>query len=377
MRNRHQPDTINVLVVDDVAQNIAAVEAVLARPELRLLRASSGTAALELLLVHDVALALIDVRMPGMDGFELAELMRGAERSRTVPIIFMTAAANDPRRTFRGYEAGAVDFLHKPLDPHILRSKVDVFVELYEQRRTLAAQLEELKNALRLNEMFTAALGHDLRNPLNAISMGAEVLVRRSRDPELVNVAERIVSSARRMGRMIGQLLDVARIRSGGIELTMRPSDISRVCRSIMEEVVAPRDAARVNVTATGDTTAVFDVDRLSQVFSNLVGNALQHSETSSPVSVSINGSHPEAVRVQIRNEGVIPADQMRTLFEPFRSGNPSQGGLGLGLYIARQFVQAHGGTVEARSGTDRQTTFEVSIPRNPAGNGEPLKATL
>lgn len=375
--DRKGPDRVNVLIVDDVPQNIAAVEAVISKPELRLLKAASGTDALEILLVHDVALALIDVRMPGMDGFELAELMRGAERTRNVPIIFMTAAARDPRRTFRGYEAGAVDFLHKPLDPDILRSKVDVFVELYAQRRTLAAQLEELKNALRLNEMFTAALGHDLRNPLNAISIGAEVIVRRSADPELVNVAERIVSSARRMGRMIGQLLDVARIRSGGIDLAVKPSDVTRVCKSIMEEVVAAQHAARVNVTATGDTTAVFDVDRLSQVFSNLVGNALQHGEAGSPVTVSVNGSDPKAVSVQIRNQGVIPPEHMRTLFEPFRSGSPSQGGLGLGLYIARQFVQAHGGTVQARSEPDRHTVFEVSIPRDPASGGEPLKAKL
>ena len=377
MMNRKDPDVVNVLIVDDVRENIAAVEAVLSRPQITLLKASSGTEALELLLVHDVALALIDVRMPGMDGFELAELMRGAERTRNVPIIFMTAAANDPRRTFRGYEAGAVDFLHKPLDADILRSKVDIFVELYGQRRTLAAQLEELRSALRLNEMFTAALGHDLRNPLNAISIGAEVLIRRSADPALVNVAERIRSSARRMGRMIGQLLDVARIRSGGIDLAVKQSDVSRVCASIMEEAVAAQDATRVNVTTTGDTTAVFDVDRLSQVFSNLVGNALQHGEAGSPVSVSINGSDPGAVRVQIRNQGVIPPEHMQRLFEPFRSGNPSQGGLGLGLYIARQFVQAHGGTVEARSVPDRQTVFEVSIPRNPANRGEPLKATL
>ena len=371
------PAPVNVLVVDDVPQNIAAIEAVLQRPELRLLNASSGDAALEALLLHDVALALIDVRMPGIGGFELAELMRGTERTRRVPIIFMTAAERDPTRTFRGYEAGAVDFLHKPIDPLILRSKVDVFVELYVQRRTLAAQLADLKNALRLNEIFTAALGHDLRNPLNTIALGAEVMVRKSQPPEITTIAERISSSARRMGRMIEQLLDVARIRAGGIELAVRPSDVSSVCRTIMEEVVPPRDAARVNVTATGDTTAMFDIDRLTQVFSNLVGNALQHGEADSPIAVTVNGSEPHAVSVQIRSRGVIPPEKLPTLFEPFRSGNAKQGGLGLGLYIVSQFVQAHGGTVNARNTGDRHTVFEVRIPRQPATGGEPLKATL
>lgn len=375
--SRNPADAVNVLVVDDVPRNVAAIEAVISRPDVRLLTATSGEAALEVLLVHEVALALLDVRMPGMDGFELAELLRGTERTRRVPIIFMTAAASDPTRTFRGYEAGAVDFLHKPVDPHILRSKVDVFIELYVQRRALAGQLEELRNALRLNEMFTAALGHDLRNPLNVIAIGAELMLRRSKDTEITSVAERIVSSAHRMGRMIEQLLDVARIRSGGIELAVRSSDVSRVCRTIMDEIVPARDASRVNVSATGDTTATFDVDRLSQVFSNLVGNALQHGEPGSPISMDINGTDPMAVSVRIRNGGVIPAERMATLFEPFRSGSPSVGGLGLGLYIASQFVQAHGGTVEARSTGERQTVFEVRIPRNPASGGEPLKATL
>jgi signal transduction histidine kinase len=368
---------INVLVVDDVPQNIAAIEALLTQPGVRLLKATSGTDALELLLLHDVALALVDVRMPGMDGFELAELMRGAERSRSVPIIFMTAAASDPTRTFRGYEAGAVDFLHKPVDPQILRSKVDVFVELCAHRRKLATQLEELKNALRLNEMFAAVLGHDLRNPLNAISLCAQVLVRNPSESESAVVGERILASTRRMAGMIEQLLDVARIRSGGIELAMQQSDVSRLCEAILEELVGARQSARIAVTAKGDTTATFDADRLSQVFSNLIGNALQHGEGDSPVSVDIDGSDPGAVTVHIRNRGVIAPEHMGVLFEPFRSANPSGGGLGLGLYIARQLVDAHGGSVHARTGDDGHTTFDVSIPRHSSYSRNRQRVTL
>ena len=202
-------DCVNILVVDDIPQNIAAVEVALSRPGLQLLNAASGTDALEVLLKHDVALALVDVRMPGMDRFELAELMRGVERTRDVPIIFMTAASQDPIRTFKGYEAGAVDFLHKPLDPCILRSKVDVFVVLLAQRRRLSEQLVELRNALRLNEMFSAVLGHDLRNPLHAITMSAELLKRQSGNPDIAAMGERIGGSARRMGRMI-EALEIA-----------------------------------------------------------------------------------------------------------------------------------------------------------------------
>ncbi|MCC6533163.1 MAG: hybrid sensor histidine kinase/response regulator [Burkholderiales bacterium] len=366
-------DTINVLVVDDIAQNIAAVASAIARPGLRLLEAGSGTEALELLLRHEVALALIDVRMPGMDGFELAELMRGVERSRGVPIIFMTAASQDPMRTFKGYEAGAVDFLHKPFDPRILRSKVDVFVELFAQRRRLSEQLLELKNALRLNEMFGAVLGHDLRNPLHAIALSAELLVRQSTDPNVIALGERIRGSAKRMARMIEQLLDLARIRSGGLALNTSELDLARVLAPILDELVGPRNQGRVTLHSRGDTTAAFDADRLSQVFSNLVGNALQHGDRSSPVSVSLDGSEPDRLLVEVRNRGTIAPEHMHTLFEPFKSAKPGAGGLGLGLYIAKQLAEAHGASLQAASDAEGYTSFVVSLPRR----GLPQRAKL
>ena len=357
---------IKILVVDDVPQNQAAIEAVLGGPGVQIVRANSGNEALERCLVEDIALALVDVRMPGMDGFELAELMRGAERTRNIPIIFMTAAPNDPTRTFRGYEAGAVDFLHKPFDPQILKSKVGVFVELYSQRQRLSAQLDELRNALRLNEMFTAVLGHDLRNPLNSIAVAAEVLRRCTGDVNVTSSAERISSSVRRMAKMIEQLLDVARIRAGGMSLEMHAGDVHQVCTTIRDELEGAHTDRRIKLTSTGDTRATFDADRLSQVFSNLVGNALQHGDRDAPVVVNISGEDSAAVTVRIGNRGAIPAERMKSLFEPFQPGRATQQGLGLGLYIASQFVQAHGGTVRATTADARHVVFEFVIPRIP-----------
>jgi signal transduction histidine kinase len=370
-------DTVNVLVVDDVPQNIAAVQVALSRPGLHLLTAASGTEALEILLKHEVALALIDVRMPGMDGFELAELMRGVERSRSVPIIFMTAASQDPMRTFKGYEAGAVDFLHKPVDARILRSKVDVFVELFAQRRRLSQQLVELKNALRLNEMFSAVLGHDLRNPLHAISLSAELLIRQAGDPAVANVGERIRGSAKRMARMIEQLLDLARIRTGGLELSMKEWDLSHVLSPILDELVGHRNPERVDLKLIGDMTATCDADRLSQVFSNLIGNALQHGDATGQVAVTVDGSDRDQIRVQVRNRGTIAPEQMSVLFEPFKSANASRGGLGLGLYIAKQLVEAHGASVLAHSDPEGYTSFVISLPRKPSPDQQPAKLTL
>src|ERR1700724_4673003 len=147
---------IKCLLVDDLEENLLALSALLARNDVQVLTARSGSEALELLLVHDFALAFLDVQMPEMDGFELAELMRGSERTRHVPIIFVTAGARERQRVFKGYESGAVDFIYKPIEAHILKNKADVFFELYRQRQLLAQELTDRTETLRVNEMFSA-----------------------------------------------------------------------------------------------------------------------------------------------------------------------------------------------------------------------------
>ena len=207
-------EPIKFLLVDDTAENLVALEAIIRRKGLELLLARSGSEALEFLLVNDVSLALLDVQMPVMDGFELAELMRGAERTKHVPIIFVTAGSHDPQRVFKGYEFGAVDYLFKPIDPHILKSKVDVFFDLACQRR-------ELSQALRLNEMFVGILGHDLRNPLGAMMMGAERLRQQIADEAQLRTLRRMTAAGHRMTEMIEQLLDLTRARlAGGLSLS-------------------------------------------------------------------------------------------------------------------------------------------------------------
>jgi two-component system sensor histidine kinase/response regulator len=358
---------INVLVVDDVPQNLVAISALLTRPGVKVLTAPSGTAALEILLVEEVALALVDVQMPQMDGFELAELIRGSERTRHVPLIFLTASASDPGRTFRGYEAGAVDFLHKPVDPVVLRSKVDVFIELHSQRRKLSEQLEQLKQALRMNEVFVAVLGHDLRNPLGAVLNGAELVLRLSSDEKVQKTAKRIRSSGERMARMVEQLLDVARIRAGRIEMHPQDLDLHAVSQSLIEELEKDGEQPRVELSASGETGGRFDPDRIGAAISNLVSNALQHGAGDSKVRVQVDGDRKDTLMLRVCNDGVIPPGVLEKIFEPFHSsglGSRSSGGLGLGLFIVNQFVSAHGGTVRARSDEVQGTVFEVALPR-------------
>jgi len=360
-------NSVKCLLVDDLEENLLALAALLQRPDLEILTARSGREALELLLVHDVALAFLDVQMPEMDGFELAELMRGSERTRQIPIIFVTAGARDQRRVFKGYESGAVDFLFKPIEPHILQNKAEVFFQLHRHKQQLAHELREKTETLRLNEMLTAVLSHDLRSPLNAVLTSAVLIQRRSTEQAVKDTAERILSSGKRMSRMIEDMLDMARARlAGGIPLKREAAQLGALVERVVGEIQAAYPEQRIEVLATGDLNGNWDGERLAQVVSNLLGNALQHGEGDA-VTVKVDGTQAEAVVVTVSNSGTIPSELLPRLFDPFRGAQRQAGraeGLGLGLYIVQQIVLAHGGNVQVQSGEDNRTTFRVSIPR-------------
>jgi signal transduction histidine kinase len=362
---------VKFLLVDDLEENLVALEALLRRDGLELLKAHSGREALELLLVHDVALALLDVQMPEMDGFELAELMRGSERTRHVPIIFLTAGGRENQRVFRGYEAGAVDFLFKPIEPHILQSKADTFFQLHLHKQQLARQLEERTEMLRLNEMLTAIVGHDLRNPLSAILSTADVLLLRSTNDNIRQGLDRIRGSGRRMSRMIDQLLDFSRVRAGGgLTLVGMEMDFLELSQRALAEHQASHASRALELEHQGDFRGVWDGDRLFQVLSNLIGNALAHGRSDVAVKLRLDGGHADRVVFSVSNGGIIPADIIEHIFDPFRSGTPrhrrgNSEGLGLGLFIVREIVRAHGGEVNVSCNAALElTTFAVSLPR-------------
>jgi two-component system sensor histidine kinase/response regulator len=360
-------EPIKILMVDDTAENLVALEALLRRDGVQPLVARSGAEALELLLIHEVALALLDVQMPDMDGFELAELMRGTERTKHVPIIFVTAGSRDPRRVFKGYETGAVDFLFKPIDPHILKSKVDVFLELAQQRR-------QVTEALRLNEMFVAILGHDLRNPLGALVAGTELLACQLTDDKQQRTLQRMSAAGRRMTAMIEQLLDLTRARLGGgigfVRVRNR-IDVRELVQRSIDELRASHPGRDIEFQSASDCTTSGDPERLLQLFSNLVANALTHAPAGAVVAVSVVGGARDIV-IDVRNPGVIPPERVPTLFEPFQ-GKPDDtrrsGGLGLGLFISQQIATAHGGDITVASSAATGTVVTVRLPRSEDGS--------
>lgn len=363
---------VKCLLVDDLEDNLLALSALLRRDDVELLQARSGREALELLLVHDVALALVDVRMPEMDGFELAELIRGSERTRHVPLVFVTADSRDPHRQFKGYESGAVDFLYKPIDPVVLKNKCDVFFQLHRQKLQLAAELKQRTETLRLNEMFMAVLGHDLRNPLSAIIMAAQALERRSDEPAVRDAAARIRGTGRRMGHMIDDLLDAVRSRlGGGIGLQSAPAHLGELVQGVLDELRTAHPGREIALSQEGDLLGEWDASRLGQLVSNLVGNALQHGQADQPVQVHLDGTAALTVSLTVRNAGLIPAELMPYLFDPFRGRQRPAGrqdGLGLGLYIVQQIALAHRGQVEVVSAEPEGTRFLTRVARRVSG---------
>lgn len=361
---------IKCLIVDDNTENLVALEALLRQDGVQVLQAQSGAQALELLLEHeDIALALLDVQMPEMNGFELATLIRGRERLRHIPLIFVTAGTHNVDWQFQGYESGAVDFLYKPLHPHVLASKAEVFFTLYRQKQALARELAERTEALRTNDLFMAVLSHDLRTPLATVTAAASALVREVPEGRPAALAQRVLTSARRMGGMVEDLLDVTRIRQhGGLSLRRAPMQLDAFCAKTIAELCDTYGRA-IDLAAKGDLAGEWDGERLGQLLTNLIGNALRHGDPEQPVQLFLDGSSAHQVRLDICNGGCIPAHLLPTLFEPFGTREGSTGrrdGLGLGLFIVHSIVKAHHGTIEVQSEAD-QTCFTVTLPRKAA----------
>lgn len=369
---------VRFLLVDDLDENLLALSALLQRDDIELLQARSGMEALEHMLQYDVALAFIDVQMPGMDGFELAELIRGSERTRHVPLIFVTAGMRDEHRMFKGYDTGAVDFLYKPIEPHIVRNKAEVFFQLFRQKQQLALELRERTETLRLNEMFVAMLGHDLRNPLGVILNGAALMQCSRREDVVEKVTGQILASGKRMARLIDDMLDLARVRlGGGIAVMPGLTRLDEVVQRAIRECQTVFPRCRIELGTTGDPVGNWDTERLDQVAANLIGNAARHGHDTSPVEVHIDGTQANWVTLSVANAGIISAQLLPTIFDPFCSGADSgcltgyqigqSGGLGLGLYIVRQIVSAHQGEITVQSSAQTQTIFTVRLPRDSA----------
>ncbi|MDY3551774.1 response regulator [Gemmata sp. JC717] len=387
------PAPVHFLLVDDLEENLLALEGLLRRDGLTLLKARSGPAALELLLVHEVALAFVDVRMPGMDGFELAELMRGTERTRRVPIIFLTAGTPDQQRRFRGYETGAVDFLTKPLEAHVVQSKADVFFELWRERQEVARQRDELKliaaenarllaetqrtaealrEADRRKDEFLATLAHELRNPLAPMRNGVHLMS--VGQPDGPARARTLAMMERQLGQMVhlvDDLLDVARFSSGKIVLRKERLELAPVLGTAVETSRPLIEVGRHELTVDVPAEPLLldgDRTRLTQIFANLLNNAAKYTPKGGRITLAAAREGERAV-VRVTDNGIgISAEMLPQVFDLFTqvgsAVDRAQGGLGIGLTLVKRLVALHGGEIAAHSaGEGKGSEFVVRLP--------------
>lgn len=308
----------------------------------------------------------------------IAAVLEHQEPWSDLPIIVLTAkgAAGARQRALEAFcPLGNVSLVDRPVGVRTLQSTVQAAIRSrkrqYAARRVLAdreALVEQLQQTIRLNETFLGILSHDLRNPLVAILTGAAYLLRLEESEAIHKPLTRISSSAERMARMIDQLLDFTRARLGrGFDISRSAVSLHALCKQVVEELELAHPDRSLRIQVSGSPEGEWDADRLSQVLSNLVANAIQHGQAGSPVNVDIDGEDHAQVVVRINNEGVIPSAALPTMFDAFRGTRERtarSNGLGLGLYITQQIVLAHGGTIEVTSCADQGTTFVVRLPR-------------
>ena len=419
-------EPVSILLVDDEARNLDVLESILGQLDYRLVRAQTADEALMALLAGEFAAIVLDIRMPGISGIELAQLIKERKRTRDIPILFLTAHMSDERDVLLGYDVGAVDYLTKPVNPEILRSKIAVFVDLFRKTRALAAANVALENevlerqraeealrqanedlearvqertadltrafeekrqlleseraarseaerASRLKDEFLAIVSHELRTPLNAILGWAHILTQsRVERPEiLAQGLDTIVRNARAQANLIEDLLDMSRIVSGKIRLNLRVVELSEIVTAAVETITPAAQAKGIQVHFAfdeSDRKVHGDSERLQQIVLNLLSNAVKFTPDGGRIEVSVEAGDAWAeVAVRDTGEGIRP-DFLPNVFAPFSQADSSttrrHGGLGLGLAVVSHLVELHGGTVRAESpGSGLGSTFAFRIP--------------
>ena len=380
-------DAIDILLVDDEPRNLDALESILDEPAYNLLRAADADQALRILLEHDVAVIVLDIKMPGMSGFELAHVIKSTRKFRQVPILFLTAYLVDDTDIIAGYGAGGVDYLTKPVNPQILRHKVAAFADLFRKTRALAelnekleervrertGELERSEIALRAaaaqKDEFLAVLAHELRNPLAPLRTGLDLLLGAPTQPPPPRVLAAMNRQLDHMVRLIDDLLDISRISRGVLELKKQRVDLAAVMQAAVENVEPQLANKKVMISVDIPRSVVAHVDgtRVAQIVGNLLHNSVKFTSAGCRVDVSLAARDGNAV-VRVADTGVgIPVDLLDRVFDMFvrvESGARADQGLGIGLALARRLAEMHGGTLVATSGGEGQgAVFTLTLP--------------
>jgi len=365
-----------ILIVDDKPENLVALEVVLKDLNVELIKATSGNNALKETLHHDFALALLDIQMPEMDGYELAGILREEEKTKLLPFIFISAVYTDNLNVFKGYERGAFSFITKPFQPEILINKVKFFIEKHQQEiellqlyKNMEKKNEELENSNKELESFSYSVSHDLRAPLRALD-GYSKMMESAYSQVLDNEGKRLLgiiqTNAKKMGVLVDDLLAFSKL--GKKEIEKSQINMDQMIEAVLHEL---RDFIPQKTSIQTNTLlpAYADNSLLHQVWVNLISNALKYSRKTENPQVYINCVKSEnEIIYSVKDNGVgFSMDYIDKLFGVFQRlhGTIEFEGTGIGLAIVQRIITKHGGRVWAEGKINEGATFYFTLPDN------------
>lgn len=399
-----------ILIVDDIKANIIALKKVLELQGLEVDTAESGEEALKKILKVTYSLIIMDVQMPGMDGFEVVETLAGSNRTKEIPVIFLSAVNKEKKFISKGYESGGVDYITKPVDPDLLILKVKTFLKLYEQKnelkkirdllskeieirkeaqqnlenkviertQELIAKNEELEFRNHELQQFTWVVSHDLKEPLRKIEIFIKIIQERflidnetSRD-----YVRRTIRSSQRMSKLITDLLDYSRLSSNVVP---EKNNLNEILNEVLTDFDYLIDEKKAVVKIGSLPTLTGVPSQLRQLFQNLIGNSLKFSVTGKPPLIEITSEIIEEksfdskvsetgkyCRIRVKDNGIgfneVYLDKIFKIFQSLNDRN-SYEGTGIGLAIANKIVERHNGLITAKSSTGNGATFIIILP--------------
>ncbi len=375
-----------VLIVDDVRENITAMEHVLSDLDIDLVTSTDPYKALSYTLEYDFALALIDVQLSQLNGYQTAEKMRSAEHSCHIPIVFVTANSLDECNLMRGYDVGAIDYIEKPLNPYVLKSKVNMFVQLYRDKHELREVYREIKvekgsaeNSGEIKSSLIASISSELKTPLHSIigmtDMGIINIDKWDKVRQIDNLRE-INSNSRTLLLLLNDIIDLSRLEAGLMEFNYSKSDMVSIVRDVVKSLkpLMYEEGILAEIESSHETLFVeFDTARIGQVILNVVSCAIEQTPVNGVIKINISevsSSSDECrkVRVSIANCGGGISDELiSSLFDKFsqvislrdRDSNTS----GLGLTVCKEIIEQHGGVIRVENSTEMGAVISFDIP--------------